>query len=80
MKKYGRSYNNIGDSTNPIFKTTEQNRPAGEGEIDKHNRGYVNIGSTEKPVLQLVKCAGSNNAYCDLKIKSFILRFLCSLM
>lgn len=71
MKKYGRSYNNIGDSTNPIFKTTEQNRPAGEGEIDKHNRGYVNIGSTEKPVLQLVKCAGSNNAYCDLKIKSF---------
>lgn len=71
MKKYGKSYENIGDSITPIFRGENQNIPAKEGEINKYNRGYVNIGSTEKPVLQLAECSYSESASADIQIKSF---------
>lgn len=65
MRKYGKSYVQQGESSNPIFRHGRQNPPAKEGEINKFNRGYIGRGLEGSPVLQLPPVCPSLNLPVD---------------
>lgn len=53
MYKYKKYYQNIGDQDLKIYRNTLNNLPAKPWQIDKFNRGYINIGTESNPIFKI---------------------------
>ena len=73
MRKYGKSYENRGLSSNPILRSSGKNPRARDGQVDLHNRGYINrAGAGAENIMQLPRDCSSSPNFSDMTITTLL--------